>query len=275
MDLLKAVSSTTTGMEILKNPEVVFHVAAGGHLSVLDWLLCVTDGGFSDHKAQACAGASAGGQLELLKPLLLQLQHDNKCTESTFSSAAQFNQLHILKWAHENNYDLGSVICANSAAQAGHVQILQWLHTNNYPWNANQCGNTASLRGHLTVLQWIHTSGFNLCTSSTVELAARGGHIPVLEWLQHSKAVALPWNPLTCARAAEGGHLETLLWLRKNNCSWNGLVCDAAAFGGYLHVLQWAHANGCDWHYDSVLENAKHNNHKHIVEWLLTKDSLP
>ena len=99
------------------------------------------------------------GRLDLCK----KVNVENLC-----NLAAEYGQLKILTWAHENNYAWDDMTCENAAA--GHLECLKYLHEHGCPWDVNTCRNAAY--GHLECLKYAHEHGCSWNEWTCVNAAA-------------------------------------------------------------------------------------------------------
>jgi hypothetical protein len=76
----------------------------------------------------------------------------------TFRAAARHGRIWVLKWLHENGYDILDPDICWSAAQGGHLDVIQWARENDCPWDANLCAEAAE-HGHLHVLKGARKMG--------------------------------------------------------------------------------------------------------------------
>ena len=68
-----------------------------------------------------------------------------------------YNNLDLLKYAHENEYPWDEQTC-NRAAANGHFECLKYTHENGCPWNAQTCEYVA-IYGNLECLKYAHDNG--------------------------------------------------------------------------------------------------------------------
>ena len=289
----------------------VCDAAAGeGHLSVLEWLIendceytvvtyakaaegghievfkCLNANGLStdfpaEFESSMHMAAARGGHIEMLQ----YLRGDGLCgpwNDDTFENAAEFGQLKVLQFLHDNECPWSQCTCYY-AAYGGHIEVLEWLRSiDDYPWRTDEVAAGAAIQGHLHVLQWLKAMlteaglfHYNLFSGKTYAEAAEGGKLDVLRWLHDNRC---PCDERACAYAASKGHLKVLQWLRLDgavdeegwSCSapWDETACACAASGGHLEVLQWLHDKGCPMEKDTCAWNASQGGHDEVLQWL-------
>ena len=118
------------------------------------------------------------------------------------------------------------------------------------------------------------------------EIAARIGH---LELLKLGIERSFPLEAITYYNAAFGGHLDTLIWLQSQNDRiekqynrskfyyWNSKLCTYAANKGHLHVIQWLLTHDslsidgpCSWNIWIHMQAIIHD-HPKIIDWMNLK----
>ncbi len=144
---------------------------------------------------------------------LLKIAKNNGCDLSDVCNFASYgDNLEMLKWARENNYDLNSRVCVY-AARNGNLEMLKWAKENGCEWDSETCVS-ATMNNHLDVLIWARANGCN-------------------------------WSETVCTYAAICNNLEILKWARQNGCKWDSNVRYYAKAMGHNDLLQWAVDNGC------------------------------
>jgi hypothetical protein len=95
--------------------------------------------------------------------------------------AAEYGNLTILKYAHENHYHWNELTCWY-AAKYGHLDCLKYAHEQGCPWDNLTC-ECAAQHGHLACLQYAHEHG---CTWDkwTCYFAEKNGHLDCLQYAQ-------------------------------------------------------------------------------------------
>ena len=245
--------------------------AMGGSVEILEYL----SGWGYYFNQNACEEAAREGHLEALK-FLRGLDPPCRWKEcwKTCEGAAKGGHLEVLKWARSEDppclWDGGTCM---KAAEGGHLEVLKWVRDQDppCPWDKMTCSE-AAYGGHLEVLKWLRDQDPPCPWDwETCAWAAEGGQLEVLKWLRLQDPPC-PWNSETCSLAAEGGHLEVLKWLRSQDppCPWDGRTCAWAAEGGQLEVLKWLRSEDppCPWSRCKCREEASHNDHQHIVDWI-------
>ena len=130
--------------------------------------------------------------------------------------------------------------------------------------------NYAAVQGSVEILSWLEEKGWEL-NEDTGKWAGLGGAVEVLEYLV-DWGYEFEFIEGACAWAARGGRLEALKFLRGLDppCRWDETTCAWAAAYGRLDVLKWLRAQDppCPWSRGECREEASHNGHDHIVDWI-------
>ncbi len=255
----------------------------------------------------ACAGAAAGGHLDLLQWLKAKIpgqSYDSDSCLGECSLAAQGGHLSVLQWFEERGVNFTEMygLCY-AAAQGGHLEVLKWLRTKGCPWEwstfsmimetgqfemiqwacANDCprllggSNSFPYRdgvkyGNVALLQWAFDKNWPLDTGGDLreelcELAAQRGNLPVLQWLRSHDS---EWGQ-TCRYAAERGHLEVLKWAHFAGAPLDYVHISyyPALIGGHRDVLAWLGSIGCSL--EKAVSGAAMSGDTDLLDWLKDK----
>jgi hypothetical protein len=157
--------------------------------------------------------------------------------------AARAGDVEMLRWLQETGCELNEETSAGAAETANNLHVLKYLHDQGCPWHPALCA-IAGATGDLEQLKWLHAHGAAV-NSTTADEAACGGAVHVLEWLQQQQGVE--FSEQTLMRAAEGGHLQLCQWLRAQQCPWNTHAAGVAAWWNYSTLLRWLLDSGCPY----------------------------
>ena len=213
----------------------------GGAVEVLEYLV---DWGYEFEFIEgACAWAARGGRLEALK-FLRGLDPPCRWDETTCAWAAEYGRLDVLKWlrAQDPPCPWDGTTCF-MAARYGYLEVLKWARSQDppCPWDELTC-SWAAQGGHLEVLQWAGEQDPPCpCDQDVCYFAAREGHLDVLEWARDQDPPC-PWSWKTCAWAAVDGRLDVLKWVRDQDppCPWSRGECrEEASHNGHDHIVDW------------------------------------
>ncbi len=189
--------------------------AKGNRISLLQWLLDIfyVGTGLMPTDACICAGAAAGGNLDMLKSLR---EIGCMCDSTSYVAAARGGHLEIMKYLHASGIAC-TRDCYLPAAAEGHIHVLNWLLSISHPWQ-RYILNFAAADGHLEVCKWAVGTGNHLEMTDVCRLAAQSGCLEVLKWAHD---VGAPWrNALDTA--AEHKQWLVLEWTIEN-CTENEL----------------------------------------------------
>jgi len=120
-------------------------------------------------------------------------------------TAAEFGQLHILKWARVCEFPWDELTC-KYAAKYGHLDVLKWAHENGCPWNTLTCTDAVAC-GHFEIVKWAKLNG-------------------------------CPWDMWTSFNAVRYGHFEILKWVLENGCPIDVELCSQYAVY-YPEIKNW------------------------------------
>jgi hypothetical protein len=203
-------------------------------------------------------------------------------------SAAERNDIEVLKWAIENGApcDASCYECAVSvealdvlwerlgkpkvscampnAARRGDIAVMEWLTQKGFPRRDEECCSSAAAGGHLEALKWLRGVLKARWNNRTFALAAQYGHLHVLQWCAEKKA---PYSPLVYNYAAQNGHLHVLQWAG----NWNPQVAEYAAYGGHLEILERVDALRVNWDVRYSCALAAKNGKVRVLQWVFDK----
>ncbi|TYZ68403.1 hypothetical protein PybrP1_006191 [[Pythium] brassicae (nom. inval.)] len=210
-----------------------------GHLDVFKWL--------HERSYRFCTPAmfravAEGGDMDTM---LWMIEHYPESFELSKSirmdNAAGYNNLHMIKWLHENDFSFSGT-AIDIAAQHGLLHIVQWLHENRVDGCSTWAMDSAATFGHLDAVLFLHFHRSEGCTTVAMDLAAENGHLDVLQFLHHHR-------PEGCTTAAmdNAASVEILDFLHDNRsegCT-DEIVAKAVAKAN-VPVLRWVYANKRD-----------------------------
>ncbi len=99
---------------------VSLYAAKGGHIDILQWLVEIN---YKMHSF-TCKYAVMGGSLSCLQ---WAIEHGCKFNvPEVYYTAAQYNEIHIIKWLRSNGYIWNSRTCVG-AVRGNHLELLKWL----------------------------------------------------------------------------------------------------------------------------------------------------
>ena len=179
---------------------------------------------------------------------------DTKELRLFWHSAARYNRIEVMIWAHEEGF--------SSAWQGNGPSYRSYFEH-------NPC-SVAAKYGHISCLKWLRENGCDW-DADTCSFAAGGGHLSCLIWLREN---GCPWEMRTSFSAASNGHLSCLKWARENGCPWNDRTCTDAAGNGHLSCLKWARENGCDWN-KWIYMNAQHSHNIDVLNYYVNDQGCP
>jgi len=155
--------------------------------------------------------AAKSGDLDLL----IRLRETFEWNEKTFTIAARFGHLNILRYLYENgcpsNWDAGAWITVN-----GHLECLKYLYEKGYEFNEYHTRNVSS-NGHLECLRFLYENGCPISAKSAMRAVVEGK----IECLRFLYGNGCPIENFTVSSAARGGHFEILQYLILNNCPYD------------------------------------------------------
>jgi len=185
--------------------------------------------------------AAEYGELDILKYI-----HENggSCWNKQVSrSAIENGHVHVLKYIHEKGGPVSeSIVNLSDVAKNGHLNVIIYFRdTGLFPLSKIKIGTinyNAACNGHIHILQYLHENN-NLWSESASRGAAFGGHLKILKYLQANE---YPWAEDVCTHAAKNGQLDVVKYLCEE-----GWACFYAAKQGYFEILKYLHENGCPW----------------------------
>jgi hypothetical protein len=181
--------------------------AAGGHQSVLKWLMargCPISGGTMDRAAYW--------------PGLVQwLRTEANCPwgDGTAAITAKRGDLELFDWLCDQGCPLGEDTCI-MAAVGGNLELFRRACARMAaPWCAGSlvC-SAAATHGHLDILKLAHGRGAPI-DQETLTLAACAGRREIVEYLCMVKC---PWSIDAYQWAAQNGHNGLAAWLKEQGC---------------------------------------------------------
>ena len=183
--------------------------AAGGALSVLDWLL-------------------------LTRPLLFSTQTLTECTRA----AAAHGQVETLKWLVGQGAELNAPLFDVAIARR-REDVLLWLVAQNCPYHHHTLYAAANTDSLAFVQFVVTTLGCTFGTASLNPLyaAADNGNLPLVQWLYET--LHCPLDLGVAESAVQGGHVHVLDWLHAHGCPLAcGPLLKRAVRSGKLAVVQ-------------------------------------
>lgn len=189
---------------------------------------------------------------------------------------------------------------AHYAASNGQLVFLQQLKVS-YPLLLTNRDNYSAApllyaagNGQLATVQWLLHEGGAKITEKTqwgqtaLLYAARRGHLAVVQWLLSKEGGAKVTEKnqrgqTALLHAAQGGHLAVVQWLLSKEggakitekSQWGYSILLLAVCAGQLNVVQWllreraAEIPKEDREGNTMLRNAAHYHHFHVVRWLI------
>lgn len=163
-----------------------------------------------------------------------------------FTSGIRYDRLEILKWLHEQKCPWDEKIC-DKAAKKGQLHILKWaVDDQKYECPKSWC-RLAAEKGNADIIQWVHDKGHLDTVYLRQELCgwiATSGNLELLKW---AAANGYPVASLVCLRATKAGHLHVLKWAIENGYQFNPMIHPRLQFfatqHGHIDVLQWLNDN--------------------------------
>lgn len=185
---------------------------------------------------------------------------------SVCGAAAAAGYLEVLKWAYENNYQIGSAIICRSIDN-GHLNTTRWLHKNGHgSGDIRQSYINAIVRGHFDMVKWLHKKKYST-PHFACSYAIANDRFSILKWLLEN---GMNWYGYLCERAIRYNRTDVLVWVHENGYqkkSTDGLFCEIAAAYGHLEILKvlrgYGHPIKC-----SSMTSAAYNHHFEVLEWL-------
>ncbi len=209
------------------NNDALMYAAQYGHLHIIKYISKYI------HKKDAdiCARAALNGHLNIL---IWAKEHGYRCNENVCRNASLGGHLEILIWAINNKCYLDESIIYYAAAIENNLNIIKWLHENNYEWDYKTC-NGAAEKGHLELLKWLLKNGCGFVEDICVSAAA-SGNLDMLKWL---KEIGCKLNQDVCVNAIIYRHLHILEWAVENGCELNERILNNAIVRGYNEITSW------------------------------------
>ncbi len=99
------------------------YAARNGHINVIEWMI---EKQFWYNIQGVCYTAAQNGHLNILQLLKHKCVVDNTC----LLHAVTGGHLHILIWAHANNYSWNMPDCLEAAIDNKHQDIVNWILAN-------------------------------------------------------------------------------------------------------------------------------------------------
>lgn len=126
-----------------------------------------------------CPKLAAQGELDMLK---VAHRLSWKIGQKTFVSAAERNQVEVLKWLFENVPDIVNLyeVCV-AAARNGSLDVLKYM---NKAGKYVEIWSTATRAGQLEILQWIVISGLHYDAARVIRGATENGHTHIVDWVK-------------------------------------------------------------------------------------------
>lgn len=273
--------------------------AAGGHISVAQWLsTCMDELGLRAGPANAMYEAAKSGSINAVEWLytqyagssdvdLFQGGRGNPECETEFHPSAVFDiaakrgHLNVLKFLHRIDHSYKtrntndnsqarrqlSIRCTpmamDAAAEAGHLDVVRWLHENRTEGCTTAAMDRAAANGHLEVVKWLHFNRSEGCTTSAMDCAA---------FMKFHDPNEHQITPTCCLGLAPNSFLENqmaiLEFLRSNRSEgFTTAAMDGASIVGNLKIVQWLHANtaGCT---TKAMDSAAGIGRLDMVKWL-------
>lgn len=156
------------------HPSEITIATANGHLHILQWAIQLK---LIWHKRNCELAASIYGHLNIIE-FIDSISNIDSCTVS--QKAAEYGQLHILKWIHDHKRNFDPQKISEVAALNGRLHVLEWLQTHNYLSNDVICSSAAQ-NGHLHVIKWaVDVKCF--LNWKTCFNAYRNNHYHIIAW---------------------------------------------------------------------------------------------
>lgn len=162
--------------------------------------------------------AIADGKLDIIRfiSIVFAKRYENIC-----DVAAEYGQLEILKFLHENELGGCTTEAMDYAAAGGHVEIVKFLHENRQEGCTTEAMDGAAQYGFLDVIKFLHENRKEGCTTSAMDFAIQNGHVDVFKFLKSNRNEGCTPKGLECA--IKGCHKDVILLM--DNTTVKG-VCD-------------------------------------------------
>lgn len=237
-----------------------------GHLQVLRWL--------HERSYRFCTpgmirGAAESGDMGTMFWMMEHYPESYELSKSIrMDNAAGHDNLHMIKWLHENDFFFSGTAIDN-AAQHGLLHIVQWLHENRVDGCSTWAMDSAATFGHLDIVLFLHFHRTEGCTTVAMDLAAENGHFDVLQFLHHNRQ-----EGCTIAAMDNAANVEILDFLYENRsegCS-DEIVTKAVAKSN-VPVLRWVFAHKRDLvDLDAIRALAVQSGTPEVLAWV--EDSI-
>lgn len=211
--------------------------------------------------------AAEYGQLDLLQWL-----HENKIGDRLYTdamwTAVSNGHLKVVKWLHNNG--IIDPLAMKMAVERGHFDIAKWLHKQKYSCDKSYITYAAS-HGNLKMVKLLHknVTGWSHYPGeiSAIDVAAKKGYLEIVKFLDQNNIYICTVDAMNWA--AENGHLEIVKYLHENrNEGCNTWAMDSAARNGHLHIIKYLHKNRTEGCTQQAIIGAFKNGHIEIVKWL-------
>lgn len=215
------------------------------------------------HIENVIDAASESGNLECLQWILnkTHIKGDVCCR------AARHGHLHILQYAHENQYSFEEAHITKALEHEHHDCVL-FMHQHGARLPRHACLLATQYGGHLSMIKYAYQHGCEL----TIEMyheAIKRGHIHIFEWLYEQGCT---WNDTITLYAAKYGQLACLILAHENRCAWHERTCAMAAEGGYFDCLIYARNHGARWP-DDIGQYVAHSGNVHCLRYVIENES--
>ena len=171
------------------------------------------------------------------------------------------------------------MLLISEASTAGHVDVIKYFHEQNFELHFEVICSAAAYAGAINIIQYAVSIGKNF-DSRVYHGAARGGYIDILDFAFSIGCCEL--DKLTCSSAAGTNQLQALKWARSHGCQWDQTCCFEALVGilrdgNGTETLNYLIENQCPM--EGVVlcrreqgdQEAKHFN---LIDWSFTENKF-
>ena len=221
----------------IRNPNT-YHIS--NSIQLIEWAKIHPKFSFTNKLGRSAAQKN---NLDILKYLN---KNNYYFCPKVYCDAINNKNIKIIKWLRKKNVELNEY-AFHEAAKIGNLKILKLLKRYNCDWNSVTCNHAISY-GNLHSLKWLLRNGCWLDISS-FNIAVESGNMSMIKYIYNKclHDLSYPWwNSFACDIAAKKGDFSLLKWLRSKYCPWDVNCIYNAIKNNHFEIVKWAIENGCE-----------------------------
>ncbi|KAE8992578.1 hypothetical protein PF011_g17501 [Phytophthora fragariae] len=105
--------------------------------------------------------------------------------------AVSEGDLNMVKWFHQNYFELCERDLLQLAVQNGHMDVTRWLFEHGYEINTSELVVAAAESNNVTLVRWLIENGRTLDASTAAMLAKNDDYVEAMWWVPEPERVQL------------------------------------------------------------------------------------